>query len=81
MLLLHMRAALSLTLTFEKLLLLHRHAALSLTLKLELLLLLLPHKHAALSLKAAPQVRVPATYGDTADDETDKNNDSALRLL
>ena len=57
MLLLHMRAALSLTLTFEKLLLLHRHAALSQTLKLELLLLL-PHKHAALSLKTAPQVRV-----------------------
>ena len=47
-----MCAALSLTLTFEKLLLLHRHAALSLTLKLELLLLL-PHKHAALSLNAA----------------------------
>ena len=51
-LLLYMCAALSLTLTFEKLLLLHRHAALSLTLKLELLLLP-PHKHAALSLNAA----------------------------
>jgi hypothetical protein len=56
MLLLHMRAALLLTLTFEKLLLLHKHAVLSLTLKLERLLLLL-HRHAALLLKAAPQVR------------------------
>jgi hypothetical protein len=42
MLLLHLRAALSLTLTFDKLLLLHRqYTALSLKLKLNRLLLLL----------------------------------------
>ena len=44
MLLLHLRAALSLTLTFDKLLLLHRqYTALSLKLKLNRLLLLLLH--------------------------------------
>ena len=57
MLLLHMRAALSLTLTFEKLLLLHKHAVLSLTPKLERLLLLL-HRHAALLLKAARRCKL-----------------------
>jgi hypothetical protein len=56
MLLLHMQAAPSLTLTFEELLPMHKHAVLSLTLKLERLLLLL-HRHAALLLKAAPQVQ------------------------